>query len=298
MKKLLFYFAFTSLSFTVNSQNTSYRPMISPLNEWICDNDNILFSHPKDSIIRFSFSSDSTLIGGKYYRQVVYGYNASGELKSKGDYYREEQGKVYVYGLFNTKSERLVFDMNFNVGDTLAGINNIAQPVLMISEVGTYLLSDNVPRKYYISETATGCGQKVIEGMGSLDYFFNLIPCGVADGVVYPIRCFSTNGQMLYHRKDVGLCFSTATKEVTSVNFSVFPNPTEGNITMQYEALPYTALSWNVYDCLGKLVFKKSLQNDDNQSTTNIDFLQNGAYFWELRSAQNTLSKGRLILMK
>ena len=76
---------------------------------------------------------------------------------------------------------------------------------------------------------------------------------------------------------------STGIDELTS-SFSIYPNPSNGIITIQAANSINTV---NIYNMIGNLVMVKNIAN--NQSTLNIENLTNGVYFMELNLSNGCL---------
>ena len=84
---------------------------------------------------------------------------------------------------------------------------------------------------------------------------------------------------------------------VSENNFSehiqIYPNPSNGEFTVNLNSLSQVNVELNVYDILGKLVYRTSLNDDNN--TLNLSFLQSGVYEAIFKSGKDSTSK-KLIL--
>lgn len=251
--KLLF---FTFLFVNIDIINAQYLPFVSPKNEWIIQNDGSIIN-PAKEFERRSFSTDSTLVNGKYYRNLIYSFKETGTLDLKGALMREEQGKIYVYDDKQNK-EFLYYNMNYNIGDIIPANPQFNLASATVSNVGTILLKDDIPRKFY-TYSFDSCKQQVtiVEGMG--DYFGGDIAklnCGTWSAGLNTLRCFSTNGQQLYKAPNVDKCFPTLSADDLSFdNFKVFPNPSNGELSFNYNLENTSNYEWKLYDNL--VTFKK-----------------------------------------
>lgn len=90
-----------------------------------------------------------------------------------------------------------------------------------------------------------------------------------------------------------------ATKEIgPDIRFSIYPNPSNGQLTLQYSSENTLETVWKLYNSIGILVYQKIIQSIDNQENINIDNLTGGLYFWHLKSKEKILQSGKLLLIK
>jgi hypothetical protein len=82
---------------------------------------------------------------------------------------------------------------------------------------------------------------------------------------------------------------STGIKQVDN-NLSIFPNPSNGIITIQAANSINTV---NIYNMIGNLVVVKNIAN--NQATLNIENLTNGVYFMELNLSNGSILNSKFI---
>ena len=88
-----------------------------------------------------------------------------------------------------------------------------------------------------------------------------------------------------------GSCTTPATGiDELSSSFSIYPNPSNGIITIQAASSIKTI---NVYNMIGNLVMVKNIAN--NQSTLNIENLTNGVYFMELNLSNGSILNSKFI---
>lgn len=295
--KLLF---FTFLFVNTDIINAQYLPFVSSKNEWIADYD-VSIKNPANEFQRLSFSPDSTLINGKYYRNLIYSFKETGALTLKGDFMREEQGKVYLYDN-NMKKERLLYNMNYKIGDTIPPSGVFGQPSARVINVGTIILKDNLPRKFYtylFNDDNCKSEVTIVEGMGDKAAFLHELYCGTADGGFNRLRCFSKNGQEIYKNPIISKCFQNVnSNDVSFDNFKTSPNPTNGELSIRYNLQNTLNYEWKLYDNLGILKFSFNLNSFENQENINLDFLNNGIYHWQLVTDKKVISNGKMLMLK
>ncbi|HAD12771.1 MAG TPA: hypothetical protein DCF33_10075 [Saprospirales bacterium] len=230
--------------------DTLFLPFVTPQNEWIVD-----WSFPSPGwpgqIRRYTFSADSTLKGAKYYRELIYSKDMnSGPWVSEGQYYREENGRTYKWK--QNFQEQLIYDFHLNVGDSMPG-SDPDQATRYVVQTGTETLLDGIPRKSVIFNS--NCGPFLwVEGIGEIEGFlYTESYCALWDGALLSLRCFSTNGQLLYIRPGLSSCYASSTNNLTTRSVKVYPNPASDFLTLeleQHEPVQHLML----YNALGDLM--------------------------------------------
>lgn len=205
----------------INS-DTIFRAFVTAHNEWVVDGAVPSPGWPA-RILRFTFSADSILKDGKYYQELIYSENMSGgPWLSEGSYFREEDGRTYKW--LEDAPERLIYDFHFGIGDSLPGADS-NQATRYVVQTGAETLSDGVPRKAVIFNSVCG-PSRWVEGIGEIeDFLYSEVFCSLWDGDPLSIRCFSTNGQLLYLRPDLSSCYTSSTNDLALRPLKVFPNP-------------------------------------------------------------------------
>lgn len=249
-------------------------PVVTPLNEWVVDYKHPVPGWPAEKIRHYTFSADSVLKEGKYYHELIYSINMSGgPWISEGAFLREENGRAYKWQ--ENMPERLLYDFNMGNGDSLSGAD-LNQATRYVTQVGTTQLLDGVPRKSIEFSSSCGASQWV-EGIGEIEaLFYSEAFCSLWDGAPYYIRCFSTNGQLLYKRPDISSCYTSSVNDLEIGAIRVFPNP--GSDLLYLELENEGAISKvMMYNSLGSLVLSKSNFSATNNSI-DISKLPSGFY--------------------
>jgi hypothetical protein len=259
----------------------NYIPIVTPDNEWVADYFYPLFPNLSPEIRRYTFSSDSTLLSGKYYRQLIYSKSMSGgPWQSTGEYLREDNGKVFKIWGNSNQPESLIYDMDFGIGDTLIPHPDpaLGQGDRKIVQVGTIELLDGVPRKFLLLES-TQCIDTTmwIEGMGDVErLFWTEVFCSMGED--FPpafIRCFSTNEQLLYKRPDVDGCYTSSLNDVVWPEMKVYPNPASDMLFFDMEDISLLN-SVNVFNATGHLMLRNQIFLSEGK--IDVSYLPNGFY--------------------
>jgi len=80
-------------------------------------------------------------------------------------------------------------------------------------------------------------------------------------------------------------------------NYSIFPNPTSGKLTIQIGVTKNTIINAEVADVTGKIVLKQNLNfsSAENSQSINIANLTNGLYFIKLTNSENKTETIRIV---
>lgn len=256
----------------------SYLPVVSSDNEWVVD-----FFTPSfpAMIYKYTFSEDSIWINTNYYHELLYATGMTGSWLPTHQYLREENGRIFKMGGLIGQEEKLLYDFNFMIGDTLPPHEDGSFNHREIIQTGIDTLLDGEPRKFLKLKCATDFGSDTttwIEGIGDLERLFwteSFCSAIDGDGVITAIRCFSTNHQTIYLRPDLEGCYSTSTLEIEPGNFQILPNPTHGIFSIRFDNNPI-AEQVQIYNSFGKL--SMTITNLNPETTIDLSNLTPGCY--------------------
>ncbi len=79
---------------------------------------------------------------------------------------------------------------------------------------------------------------------------------------------------------------------------NLFPNPSNGNIVVEYQALNNESASLIIIDALGNKLSTHQLSSTNNSISIDATNLGNGVYYYEVQSASNIISTQKLIILK
>ena len=74
--------------------------------------------------------------------------------------------------------------------------------------------------------------------------------------------------------------------------FSIFPNPTSGNLTIQYQSSDETAWAWTISDATGRVVQKVQSPYASGNVTLDVSNLPSGLYW------VSTVMNGQVLVEK
>jgi len=117
---------------------------------------------------------------------------------------------------------------------------------------------------------ATGSAGNVAYSIGQVVYTTNNASSG-------------TSAQGVQHAYEI---FTIGVHETKlNISISVFPNPTDDNLTLQISDLNTEKLSYQLYDVNGKLLFQEQIIT--NQTFINISSLPSSSYFIHVVTQEN-----------
>lgn len=88
------------------------------------------------------------------------------------------------------------------------------------------------------------------------------------------------------------------TNEKLKALVNLFPNPSNGNIVVEYQVLNNESASLIIIDALGNKLSTHQLSSTNNSISIDATNLSNGVYYCEVQSASNIISTQKLIILK
>lgn len=255
-----------------------YIKLVTSKNEWVVD-----AALPNQSTIiqRFSFDPDSVSINNFVYYEMIFTPTVSSPWQGTGRFMREKSGRVYE--LLSDSSEVLLYDFNFQTGDTMVLPSLGAIGNRKVLNVATLKLADDIARKS-ISLVCTSDAHSPdtttwIEGIGDIErLFWTKTFCSPEDENVEirNVRCFLIDKQVQYSKPGLEGCYITSVNELHKREIIVFPNPANSTIHFDVdERLIFNKVI--LYNSLGQIVISYDHLPSDN--TLDIQMLPSGIYF-------------------
>lgn len=294
MKKLLFIVAFLFLFQFGNSQ--TYRPMVK---DSMMD---FILRVDTDSYPPYSYKTrirkyvGDTVIDGKTYVSM-YEINLlsldttySVDTLFRGDKYvggiRENNKKVFFYSR-NDTTERLVYDFNLNVGDTMEfyygdfsqTLRKVKAKLILIDSLWTSNFPLNTKRyRYTILSGSFAPGFDVVEGYGKLHYWNDPIIRTTS----IDLTCLIHGDSIIFKTYMESSCFQGMLASLEKINkisqIKLFPNPSKNKITI--ESSDNKQLKQVLfYSLSGKLIKKVNLIPSVSNRNISVKELPKGFYF-------------------
>ena len=226
-----------------------------------------------------NWCSGDTLIGGVQYTKLM-------GTKDRDNPHlfallREEDGKLWVR--LNNQTERLLYDFNANVGDTLR-IGYFEEELIVdsisIEQIG------GIDRKMYWFGLEYGfigepnAIETWIEGIGSN---FGLLYSGTEDIVGgYNVGlCFHQNGDLIWQNPEYGYCTYDVVEENKDSEISIYPNPVKDIVIIK----GVEAFKVHVFNSLGQLV------KETKDNVLDLSDQESGTYIIKVITPSGTITK-------
>lgn len=239
---------------------------------------------PSYQIFIFMIGETDT-IDNKLYN-IVYRGSVAFEVNNNTyimGYWREENKIVYFKDHNITEPEKIYYNFNLNIGDTIF-YNNIYNDFSVLQSIDSIEIVDGSYRKRY-HYFSSSFQMTQVEGIGNIE-----INSG---GILHPnvsfffenentINCVIRPNEVIFKNKNIPdhNCYELGLPitKVDDLNLSIFPNPFED--VLQINNLNQE-VKISILSQTGKLVFK---EENFNKNFINLNFLDKGIYFLKIEN--------------
>ena len=193
----------------------------------------------------------------------------------------------------NVSDERILYDFNLSVGDTLPITVNNPSPEIIISAVDSIITPVGY-RKRFAFTGGNSSGGYIIEGIGSTRGLIESIPAELECN--YTLSCFSLMNEAFYPGNASTCLIQTNVDEQNTNDFAVkiSPNPFSGETNI-YSEEPLNQATLILNDSFGKEVkFNPSVSG--HTVTLSRDELPAGLYCLRLMQDGRLLASRKLII--
>jgi hypothetical protein len=298
MKKILLLIS-TILTISATAQRSGYYPFPDSNATW---NLHYLFYCMSGGITDEQYSitmSGDTAINSLVYHKIIAPYIqgtiTGGCLSSisagyKGAIRQDIAGrKVYIIPP-GTSAEQLLYDFNMEVGDSVKGYLESFNGKDVVESIDSVFTGSRYLRRWYINH----CYHiYFIEGIGSTYGLVEVSPGCITDLWDIEITCFQQNGQTQYPdtAMDCKLITSINSKEKNPNPVKVFPNPSNGNFTVQFEE-PMSIREIRLTGLPGNEILHQQI---NRESKINIGDLPAGIYFLTITGKDDRTTTMKII---
>lgn len=247
------------------------------------------------------FFRDSLTFNGKMYRQLYETLDSTfQDADSTGYWYREENDKVYIYEPQYSTPERLIYNFNLKVDDTLTIENGFSREQIKVVFVDSVTLMDGSKRKRLtITSNAPFTRDTAIwiEGIGSEVAPLDTKSMFISD-CQESLNCFYLQNRWVYQRAFQSCTLYGDPVSVHDIpelaDMKVFPNPFTTEFYLDAALLegfkPPADYSIAVFDLQGKQMYHTEVAWV-NDLRINTDTWRSGLYLLVIRSASGVLSR-------
>jgi hypothetical protein len=300
MKKILVLFS-TILTLVANGQ-TSYYSFPDSNAVWNIETYYQCWGGVPGPVYQFysiTFSGD-TLISSQTYHKLTApfvetyasGCSGGGIVLDvyKGAIRQDSTNRKVFFVPPSNNIEELLYDFNMQVGDTVKGyLETFASPVDTVESIDSVLVGSTYRKRWNIN---LGYDIHLIEGIGSTFGLVERSPGNGPDWAAYSITCFQQDGQPLYPEtaSTCELITSINSKDKFLNQINVFPNPSEGSLTIDFGETNIKEVQ--LTDILGNILLHRVL---NAQTNFEIKELKGGTYILTLIDTDNRRINRKII---
>ena len=77
--------------------------------------------------------------------------------------------------------------------------------------------------------------------------------------------------------------------------FSIYPNPSNGNVTITTNIIAKESITAKVYDLLGRMVYQEQLNFSNKEATLKLN-IPSGSYILELKDETGNVQRERIVI--
>ena len=245
-----------------------------------------------------TFFRDSVEIEGKYYYQRYDSIFQS--LEASDDYYREEAGIVYYYndnGIPNIPKERVIYNFNLVVGDSIQYSNSYRLKVVKIDSIT--LLDGSRRKRWELSTRHFRYNRYWVEGIGAIDLETLRPHIAISTDGASDFSCYFHKNELLYsniyHEGNNGglscspkLADPVSTRDLQELkSLKVLQNLGDGELIFQLNDPGH--YQSKLFNTMGALLEQKTVSQGTNRLT--LAALPRGIYFLQVIDLNNFRQK-------
>lgn len=190
---------------------------------------------------------------------------------------REENHVVYLYG--SAFGEKLLFDFNHLVGDTVATVDYLGNPIsVTLKSIDSVQMLDGTYRRRY--NFWPDFGAPYIEGIGTQDIYPIYYAVGGPGSTNWQLTCYIDHGNLLYYQsatEECSLITSANEIDVSNSRLEVFPNPFSDECRISFGSTIHNA-HIRVIDALGRTVINKEVSQAPSLNISGEELKSYGCY--------------------
>jgi len=235
------------------------------------------------------FIEGDTIIDSLHYKKI---YCTDPDWTSYIGAMRESDKKIY-YWRNGCPNHILLYDFNFNVGDSISYPIELCDTSSVyyhkVTSIDSVLLQDMTYRRR-INFYGT---YSWIEGMGTTSGLFYPYYWGIACICSTHLVCFFHNDNLVYLDESTMPCFNLAVSQPefsgNNQDFDIYPNPFTTSTTIEYELIEPTHVNLTIYNAIGETIYEaedRLMPIGKQTFIWSAESLPEGLYYAVLRSGE------------
>jgi len=284
---------------SLNLLPQEYLPLVDTTKIW-CTGDIYLVQFGRPPFSYFIKFSQQIVINELNYNTVI---RADDEFHNNWynyGYIREDSTKKVFYKQNMESNDRLIYDFNIQVSDTVFIPFEDEYP-LIVANIDTIFFAEKIRKRYYMQRSIEGnpAGSEIwIEGIGCLRGIFESGFAGMVGANTITL-CYYENDTLRYIDEYYTDCY-LGTMNIKELDFEkpsikIAPNPINNNGKISFTNIKSQFLEIKIYNSIGRLVFNK-LITDDTEITINKRNFNSGIFVICIYNKNRLVIANRMII--
>lgn len=274
---------------TIYAQDYRTFPISNENPLWVMKTTFPYFEENDDVYCNYIGMIGDTTINSKDYSKIYYLSDTIVDVNYILKYYgalREDSKKIFLVNA-NEQKEKLVFDFNKNINDTILFDSTTIPPSpVLLEKIDTVILNGLNYFGY-----STSCGDKWIAGIGNIRWSsFEICPPLPDNGSYTGLYSFKLDDTMIYGENCKCDNTTTLIKSKLLDEFAIYPNPTNGLVSINLKNCFTGKIQIKIYDHSGKLIHSGQDILAEKNIEMDISFLQTGIYIMRIFGEKNSRS--------
>ncbi len=235
-----------------------------------------------------------TIINLNHYMRVFRALDSNHLSGSLIGFIREDSTSKVFYRSLLDSSERLLYDFNVQVGDTVI-INNYGLPQsLIVDSIDSIFVYNKYMKRILFQD------QEIwIKGIGSM-YGVLQSGRGILTGSVDILLCYYEKDTLKLSNQYFTGCYynnvGIAETEKNEINITLYPNPIVGTSAIVIEGnTDKENFVLDIYSIIGTKV-RTIIINNENQAFIKKTDFSSGLYFYKFTSSKSEIKSGKFVI--
>lgn len=177
--------------------------------------------------------------------------------------------------------------------------------LILVDSVNTTVINSDTLKVVYVSQPGNASwtfGSYFTEKLGGNYYLFpEPFGCLAEVPLGLGLRCYSDSSGWSYQVPGTPPCdYITSVQENDFLqnSFSLAPNPAQNCFFINYHLKENQTATFVLFNSFGQEIKNKNLFTYTKTQSISTTDLPNGIYFWQIKSKDKSISKGKLIILK
>ena len=278
-RQLSSYSSFQVNQFEISMHYDMVETVFPMLSEWYyeiqMENGGITYQH-------LEYTNDSTINNDKVKVIVRTNqiYDKDGQTSVTHEYIKEQDNKVYWWNK-DLEEFTTLYDYNAEIGDEWEIKVGTESITVHVDDEDVFEYNGETLKRMHISDAGNDFNGAIVVGVGHTTSFFPEELMAKYNFEVNGLRCYWVGDSLLYHQ-GVEECDAVYNNyhdvtETETVGFKVYPNPTDGTITVEtvHAPSPQEQTEYRIINLMGQTLMTGSMSD----TTIDVSTLLPGMYF-------------------